>query len=99
LNFVVNCFQNLLKMEIENDRDDELSPKEKGLVRMKSIMDYGMGTLWTGMGIFMLFIRHFNTGLERNYDDPTMKLFGGICLLYGGFRIYRGYKKNYFIRE
>jgi hypothetical protein len=61
-------------------------------------MDYGMGVLWTAMGVFMLFIRHFNTGLEARFDDPTMKAFGGICVLYGLFRIYRGYKKNY-LRE
>ena len=62
---------------------------------MRSIMDYGMGLLWFGMGIFMIFIKAFNTGLEARFDDPAMKAFGGICILYGLFRIYRGYRKNY----
>ena len=63
---------------------------------MRSIMDYGMGLLWLSMGIFLMFIEKFNTGLEARFSDPVMKWFGGICILYGAFRIYRGYKKNYF---
>ncbi len=75
---------------------DEMPERNKGFVRMRSIMDYGMGLLWLAMGIFIMFIKKFNTGLEARFDDPVMKLFGGICILYGVFRIYRGYRKNYF---
>jgi hypothetical protein len=81
----------------EFDREP-LSQRDKGFIRMRSIMDYGMGVLWTGMGIFFIFIKHFNTMLAVNYDDPVIKIFGGVCILYGFFRIYRGYKKNY-VRE
>lgn len=63
---------------------------------MRSIMDIGMGLLWTAMGIFLVFIEKFNTGLEARFNDPVMKVFGGIAALYGIFRIYRGIKKNYF---
>ena len=58
-------------------------------------MDWGMGILWIGMGAFLIFIEKFNTGLEARFDDPVMKAFGGVCILYGGFRVYRGYRKNY----
>lgn len=74
----------------------ELTERDRRFIRMRSIMDLGMGMLWMAMGVFMLFIRYFNTGLEARFDDPMMKVFGGICLLYGGFRIYRGVRKNYF---
>ena len=77
---------------------EPLSQREKSYLRMRSIMDYGMGTLWAAMGIFLIFIKQFNTGLEARFDDPSMKVFGGICILYGLFRIYRGYKKKY-LRE
>lgn len=81
------------------DQDKErLTQREKGMIRMRSIMDYGMGLLWFGMGIFMIFIKQFNTGIEARFDDVTMRSFGAICILYGSFRIYRGYKKNY-LRE
>jgi len=82
-------------MALEEFDKEPLSERDKGLIRMRSMMDYGMGILWLGMGIFLLFIEHFNTGLEARFDDPVMKGFGAICILYGGFRIYRGYKKNY----
>ena len=79
-----------------NDTDNEpLSNKEKGMIRMRSIMDYGMGIMWESMGVFLIFIKYFNTVLSARYDDPTMKVFGGVCIIYGIFRMYRGYKKNY----
>jgi hypothetical protein len=85
-------------MALEEFEKTELSERDKGYIRMRSIMDYGMGVLWFSMGVFLMFINYFDTGLEARFDDITMKVFGGICILYGGFRIYRGYKKNY-LRE
>ncbi|MFZ4769810.1 MAG: hypothetical protein ACOYLO_06480 [Ferruginibacter sp.] len=86
-------------MALEEFEREEMSEKNKGYVRMKSIMDYGMGLLWLGMGVFLVFIKYFNTGFQARFDDPVMKIFGGVCLVYGLFRIYRGYKKNYFIER
>jgi hypothetical protein len=31
----------------------------------------------------------------EDIDQSFRYMFGGICLLYGGFRLYRGLKKNY----
>lgn len=80
-----------------NQKDDfeEMSQRDKGMARMRSIMDFGMGTLWISMGVFLIFIKHFSEDMAARYDDPTMKWFGGICIVYGFFRWYRGYKKNY----
>jgi len=84
-------------MEQHDFRDEKKrSVAEKGYIRRKSIMDWGMGILWIGMGVFMLFIKYFDTDLKDRYDDPNMKMFGAVCLLYGTFRIYRGIRKNYF---
>ena len=91
-------FQKIVKMALEEFEKEELSERDKGFIRMRSWMDYGMGLMWASMGVFLIFIKQFNTGLEARFDDPTMKAFGGICVLYGFFRIYRGYKKNY-LRE
>ena len=82
-------------MALEEFEKEPLSERDKGFIRMRSIMDFGMGLMWMAMGIFLMFIKKFNTGLETRYDDSTLKLFGSICLIYGLFRIYRGYKKNY----
>ena len=79
-----------------DNEDKPLSNREKGMIRMRSIMDYGMGLLWISMGLFLTFTKYINPKLEFQFDDPAMKTFGGVCIFYGLFRIYRGYKKNYF---
>ena len=86
-------------MSLEEFEKEQLSEKNKGYVRMKSIMDFGMGLLWLAMGIFLVFVNKFNTGFEARFDDPVMKFFGAVCIIYGLFRLYRGYKKNYFIER
>jgi hypothetical protein len=82
-------------MALNEFEKEKPSEKDKGYVRMRSIMDFGMGLMWTAMGVFLIFIQKFSTGLELRYDATTLKAFGAVCLLYGLFRIYRGYKKNY----
>ena len=77
--------------EFENQEGE----KKSGYMRMKSILDYGMGVLWIGMGIFLLSPDKYSNRFEH-YDNPMMKFFAVVCILYGGFRIYRGYKKNYY---
>jgi len=78
-----------------------LMPEEKDLDRRaktyrlrRSIMDYGMGIVIFCLGIFFLLAPRF--GVAFGIDDQFRYLFAGLCILYGFFRIYRGYKKNYF---
>jgi hypothetical protein len=73
--------------------------KRKQVAQMKSLMDYGMGLLILLVGLFFLFrSRLGNIPLNEKLGEPDTleKFFGGLCLLYGAWRIYRGYKKNYF---
>ncbi|MFT3979967.1 MAG: hypothetical protein QM687_05815 [Ferruginibacter sp.] len=83
-------------MALEEFDKEEQNDRNKGYVLMKSIMDYGMGLLWTGMGVFLTFVEHFDKGMAERFNDPWFKALGIICIIYGLFRIYRGYKKNYF---
>ncbi len=82
-------------MALEEFEKEELNEREKGYVRMRSIMDYGMGVLWIGMGVFIIFIKKFSLDLAERYDSTLFKVFGAVCLIYGAFRIYRGFKKKY----
>lgn len=71
--------------------------KRKRLALRRSLMDYAIGTLITLAGIFFLVRHMFNIQFNERFPPNDMdKIFGAICLLYGGWRIYRGYKKNYF---
>jgi len=86
-------------MALEEFEKDQLSERDKGYIRMRSLMDFGMGILWTGMGVFLFFSKELGTGLEANYGETSLRVFGSVCVLYGLFRIYRGIRKNYFRRR
>jgi hypothetical protein len=70
--------------------------KRKQVSQMRSIMDYGMGTLLVIAGTIFLF--HDKLNIPLGEGPPTLldKFFGVLCFVYGRWRIYRGYKKNYF---
>ncbi|HMI78756.1 MAG TPA: hypothetical protein VK484_08175 [Ferruginibacter sp.] len=85
-------------MALEEFEKEQPNEREKGYIRMRSMMDYGMGILWTGLGSFLFFIKEFSLDLASRFDTPAIKAFSVVCVIYGLFRIYRGYKKNY-LRE
>jgi hypothetical protein len=74
--------------------DRETDNRSKRYALRRSIMDYGMGVIIFCLGIFFLIAPKL--GVVFGIDDVFRYLFGGLCILYGLFRAYRGYKKNYF---
>lgn len=71
--------------------------KRKRLALRRSLTDYVIGALIVCTGIFFLLRHLFKLDFNENFPPNTMdKVFGVICLLYGVWRIYRGYKKDYF---
>lgn len=79
--------------------DEYEKKRRKQVAQMRSLMDYGMGLLILGVGLFFLFrgqLGDFPLNDKLGKPDSLEKFFGGLCLLYGTWRIYRGYKKNYF---
>jgi hypothetical protein len=75
--------------------DDYEQKRMRAYSNRRSIMDIGMGLVYTGMGLFFLLKEQFGVTIEFP-PSPFSYIFGALCLLYGGFRIYRGIKKNYF---
>jgi hypothetical protein len=69
--------------------------RRKAYVNRRSLMDLGMGIIYAAMGIFFSFSQFFGMPMEFP-PKPFSYIFGGLCLIYGGFRIYRGVRKNYF---
>jgi hypothetical protein len=81
-------------MALEEFEKQEANRREKGYAGMRSIMDYGMGLLIAAMGVFFMFSQKMSTNFPQ-FDDPWIKGLGGVAVVYGIFRIYRGYKKIY----
>ena len=71
-------------------REDFEQKKQRTRGTIRVVYDFAMGILWTGVGIFLLF--HDKLGIKINFDDLLGRIFGGSCILYGLFRVYRGYK-------
>lgn len=90
-------FDNLLPPEKMNKMDDYELRKRRQIGLMKSLLDYGIGIMIIIAGFFLFFRDkmdlEFNEIFPPNFVDL---LFGGLCVLYGSWRVYRGYKKNYF---
>jgi len=71
--------------------------KRKQISFMKSLLDYGMGLILFFAGLSFLFRNRFALSLNERFPPNDIDtIFGVICLIYGSWRIYRGYKKNYF---
>ncbi|MES2776627.1 MAG: hypothetical protein V4722_20790 [Bacteroidota bacterium] len=80
--------------------NDELSKREKNYVLMRSIRDYGMGILLLGLGLCFFFSKQVFGRAFFEKDEQWMRwTMLAIFTLYGGFRIWRGYVKQYFRRD
>ena len=74
---------------------NERQRSEKGYRLFRSIKDITMATLIVGSGVLMLGAKWFKLDQVLNVDAEFRTIFGSLCLLYGGFRLYRGFKKDY----
>lgn len=76
---------------MENEAPDR---RKRDYSLRRSIYDYGMGIIILGIGVALL--AGPKLGFAIDLDNTLRYLLAGLFLLYGGFRIYRGYNKNYF---
>jgi hypothetical protein len=83
-------------MALEEFERDPMSERRKGLTQMRSITNYGMGIFIIVVGCFFMFPNRYSENFLDKYDPALIKIFAFICWVYGIFRVYRGYKKNYF---
>lgn len=62
---------------------------------MRMVYDFTMAGLIIGMSVILLFGDKFGLPLIADLDSFLRYSFGALCLLYGGFRLYRGFKRDY----
>jgi len=83
-------------MALEEFENEQLSERDKGMIRMRSITNYVMGLFLIMVGFFFMFPFASTRKYIDQYDPLVIKIFAVLCWIYGIFRIYRGYRKNYF---
>ncbi len=83
-------------MALEEFDNEPLNDREKNIVNMRSISNYVMGVLLLLAGLFFLVPLNKTKVYVQQYDPTIITIFGIVCIIYGLFRMYRGYKKNYF---
>ena len=71
--------------------------RRKSYNNMQTVYNITMGLLILGIGLMMFFNEKIGLNLTEKFggDSLMIYLFGSLCLLYGGFRLYRGIKKDY----
>jgi hypothetical protein len=83
-------------MALEEFEKEQLSDRDKNLIRMRSISNYVMGVLIIAFGVVFIIKPNVLKKFFEQRDPLLMNIMAGICILYGLFRIYRGYAQNYF---
>jgi hypothetical protein len=74
-----------------NEYEDK---RRKRNLFLHSIYNYAMGALWLSLGIVSLFSKKL--GIDLKIDNQALlTIFGVACIMYGLFRIWRGFKKHY----
>ncbi|NCI47466.1 hypothetical protein [Sediminibacterium soli] len=68
--------------------------KQKSYMVMRMTYDLVMAVLFLSMAVVMLFAEQLKLTQFEGIDPMFRYMFGGICLLYGGFRLYRGIKRQ-----
>ncbi len=77
--------------------EDFRKQQRKRYSNMRAVKDIVMALIILGIGFLMFFGKHFQSlqGLMQSKDPLILNIFGSLCVLYGGFRLYRGIKRDY----
>ncbi|MEN9599486.1 MAG: hypothetical protein RL596_1805 [Bacteroidota bacterium] len=67
----------------------------KSYTNFRKVYDITMAILIIGVGVLILFIDKLGLNLVFTAEPIYKYGFASICLLYGGFRLYRAIKQDY----
>jgi len=76
--------------------EDYQEKQRKKVTRLRSTMDFVMGGLIILIGIYFLTYEALDVNVFNREPSSIDKLIGAIFILYGIWRAYRGYKKDYY---
>jgi small neutral amino acid transporter SnatA (MarC family) len=70
--------------------------QRKKVARMRSLMDFVMGALIALIGLYFLLYEKLGINVFNRQPSAIDKVIGGVFIVYGAWRMYRGYKKDYY---
>jgi predicted membrane channel-forming protein YqfA (hemolysin III family) len=73
------------------DRQAHEERLQRQTIRTRTIYSYVMGALWFGAGIFLL-VNRVGLSVATGYDTGVLTFLGGLFVVYGSFRAWRGYR-------
>ena len=76
--------------------EDFQEQQRKRTARMRSMMDFIMGSLLLVIGLYFVLYDTLNINVFKREPSNMDYFIGALFGLYGIWRIYRGYKKDYF---
>jgi len=71
------------------------SNRAKHFRQTRTIYNIVMGLLIISIGVISFFAEKWNLTTLSSYDPLIRNGFGVLCLIYGGFRLYRAFQKEY----
>lgn len=67
--------------------------QKRGYDNMRQVRDITMAVLILGFGLVLFFAEALELKLE--FDSTMRYMLAGLFLVYGGFRLFRGIKRDY----
>src|SRR5690349_16109950 len=93
---ITTKINNLPASKIDLMLEEYEKKRRKQVSFMRSLMDYAMGVILLLLGIALFFHEQLKIRISESFTPNMVKLLGVIFVIYGAWRIYRGFKKNYF---
>lgn len=74
---------------------EEREKSERSYRFFRRIYDFSMSALILGIGILILGAKYMKMDMVLNIDNDFRLIFGTMCMVYGGFRLFRAVKQDY----
>jgi len=74
---------------------EEREKSERSYRFFRRIYDFAMSILILGIGCLLLGAKYFKMEMVLNIDNDFRLIFGTMCMVYGGFRLFRAIQQNY----
>lgn len=73
------------------DRQTHEDSLQRQTNRTRTVYSYVMGVLWAGAGAYIL-MNMAGLAAATGYDTGVLQFLGGLFVVYGIFRLWRGYR-------